>query len=100
MHNAQQFPSQQEDGKKNHEDSHEFAKTQAAAMGFEAPRRQRKDVQGGEAENYNPKNVVDVAATTGVALKQQYRGRRRLNSHPGSEREENTAAHKNGKQRR
>ena len=65
---AQQFPTQQEDRKKDNKNGHQFAEGQTTTVGLDSAGGQAENIERGKAEDHGPKNVVNVVATVGMPL--------------------------------
>jgi hypothetical protein len=59
------FPTQQNHRNYGHRDRQDLAEVKTAAARLEPPRHQTKDIQGCEAKNQYPQDVVDIAFLAG-----------------------------------
>ena len=62
------FQTQKNHGNNGHSDRKYFAKVETATSRFKAPRNQAQNVQGCEAKDQHPEEVVNVALLTGKLL--------------------------------
>ena len=62
---GEHFPTQQNHRNHSHRDCQNLAEVKAAAARLEPSRHQTKDVQGCEAKNQYPQDVVDIAFLAG-----------------------------------
>ncbi len=59
------FPTQQNHRNHSHRDGQDLAEVKTAAARLEPSRHQTKDIQGCEAKNQYPQDVVDIAFLAG-----------------------------------
>jgi hypothetical protein len=73
------FPTQQNHRNHSHRDSQDLAEVKTAAARLEPSRHQTKDIQGCEAKNQHPQDIVDIAFLVGkLAGKLKGEEKRRL----------------------
>ena len=62
---VEHFPAEQEDGDDYRAHGQDFSEAHAVVAGLEALHNQAENVEGGEAENERPEDVVEVALFVG-----------------------------------
>jgi len=66
MEDGEHFPAQEYHGNHGDSDRQNLPKLKVTAARLEAPRDQAQNIQGGEAKDQHPENVVDVVFFTGL----------------------------------
>ena len=60
LEQVEHLPSQKQDRNDHHHDSDSLSEIHTVSVRLKAPRHQPKNIQGGEAKNQGPENVVDI----------------------------------------
>jgi len=77
MEQGKHFPTQQNHRNHGHRDGQDLAEIKTAAAGLEPPGYQTKDVQGCEAKNQYPEDVVNIAFLAGKLTRKPERKEQR-----------------------
>jgi hypothetical protein len=68
MENGEHFPTQENHSGNRYGDRQNLAEVEVAAAGLKPPRDQAQNIQGREAKNQHPENVVDIPLFTGKLI--------------------------------